>query len=321
MRVVLYISLVSLLLASCDPGEIAIDPYERGEATLNQIDLGPAYQLQAYFDFGTNSFVKSNFRQDWELAFNCSDTSLDVYLNSSMLMRGALIDATDFSFEPNPDNITMRADHPGLHKDSLGLSHIVNSEKLGIIDLGIDAEGTPRGYKKLMITFNEAQQHYVLKYANLDGSDQVVLNVPKDKDYNTVEVNLSIGEPFHMSPARHDYDVYFGQYTHQFYVPYMPYLVMGVLSNPYQTTVAIDTEHDFATIDRNTISEFTFSTARDAIGYNWKYYDLDEGVYIIRKGINYIIKDAEGFYYKMHFIDFYNEAGVKGAPKFEFQRL
>ncbi|HRS01468.1 MAG TPA: HmuY family protein [Bacteroidota bacterium] len=36
---------------------------------------------------------------------------------------------------------------------------------------------------------------------------------------------------------------------------------------------------------------------------------------------DYIIKSVNGYLYKLHFTAFYNEKGVKGYPKFEFQKL
>ena len=35
----------------------------------------------------------------------------------------------------------------------------------------------------------------------------------------------------------------------------------------------------------------------------------------------YLIKDNEERYYKLRFLNFYNSAGEKGAPQFEFQEL
>jgi len=37
--------------------------------------------------------------------------------------------------------------------------------------------------------------------------------------------------------------------------------------------------------------------------------------------MNYVIRDRDGFFYKLRFIDFSNDMGEKGYPKFEFVRL
>ena len=36
---------------------------------------------------------------------------------------------------------------------------------------------------------------------------------------------------------------------------------------------------------------------------------------------NFIIKNSIGLYFKLHFIDFYNDSGEKGYPKFALQQL
>ena len=39
----------------------------------------------------------------------------------------------------------------------------------------------------------------------------------------------------------------------------------------------------------------------DVIGYDWKYYNFDAGLYTIVPGLAYVIKDRDGFYYKLRF--------------------
>ena len=55
------------------------------------------------------------------------------------------------------------------------------------------------------------------------------------------------------------------------------------------------------------------------IGYDWKSYN--SGTYEVDINKNYIIKTTEDLYYKIHFIDFYNDQGEKGTPKFEISSL
>ena len=50
-----------------------------------------------------------------------------------------------------------------------------------------------------------------------------------------------------------------------------------------------------------------------------------ENMYMIRNvlipDMNYVIRDRDGFFYKLRFIDFNNDMGEKGYPKFEYVRL
>ena len=69
------------------------------------------------------------------------------------------------------------------------------------------------------------------------------------------------------------------------------------------------------------IGNYNFSNNQDQIGYNWKSYNLQNNLYVINDEWVYLIKDEEGRYFKMQFIDFYNDVGIKGYPKFKIQEL
>ena len=85
--------------------------------------------------------------------------------------------------------------------------------------------------------------------------------------------------------------------------------------------VARDTSYDFSEISYDMLSSFSFATESDIIGYDWKNYSFTSGSYTINSNINYIIKDRQQKYFKFRFIDYYNDAGDKGCPKFEMQEL
>jgi hypothetical protein len=82
---------------------------------------------------------------------------------------------------------------------------------------------------------------------------------------------------------------------------------------------------DFQSINRDAVQSLEFTTIQDEIGYDWKDVtgDVTSGniSYVIIEGLNYIIRDQEGFYYKLRFISFYNNEGEKGYPTFEYQKL
>ena len=61
----------------------------------------------------------------------------------------------------------------------------------------------------------------------------------------------------------------------------------------------------------------SFNTNEDVIGYDWKEYDFDTGIYAIFPDHVFIVQDVEGYFYKLHFTDWYNAAGQRGNPRFE----
>lgn len=147
-----------------------------------------------------------------------------------------------------------------------------------------------------------------------------MITVPKDSLYNFSFLSLSgAGAVISVEPPKHDWDLVFSQYTYIFHDPFQPYLVTGCLLNRYQTTAARDTLSTFSDITFQSLGTFNLVNSIDIIGYDWKAFD---GVsYITDPMINYIILDQHGYYYKLHFLDFYDAGGVKGNPKWEFQRL
>ena len=57
------------------------------------------------------------------------------------------------------------------------------------------------------------------------------------------------------------------------------------------------------------------------LGYALSHAFGAAGNYTVNSNITYIVKDTDGNYYKLRFLDFYNNKGDKGYPKFEFSRI
>ena len=64
-----------------------------------------------------------------------------------------------------------------------------------------------------------------------------------------------------------------------------------------------------------------FTRDWDVIGYDWKDFSLQTNTFTIFSDKIYLIKDASGNLFKLRFIDFYDDNGIKGSPAFEFMRL
>jgi hypothetical protein len=77
----------------------------------------------------------------------------------------------------------------------------------------------------------------------------------------------------------------------------------------------------FDTIDLDIATSFMYSDAVDILGYDWKEFNFDLGTYTIESDRIYLLRNSEGIFWKLHFIDFYTQNGEKGAPMFELQEL
>jgi hypothetical protein len=118
-----------------------------------------------------------------------------------------------------------------------------------------------------------------------------------------------------------DYDLVFTQYTHLFTDPLTPYLVTGIISNRGFTSIARLDEKPFAEIELQNVESLEFSYDLDVIGYDWKYYSLEDGVFTTFSNQHYIIQTQDGLFYKLRIVGFYNSEGLKGYPNIEFQAL
>lgn len=311
--------LILFIFSSCEKKEIAVPKHESGDVTSAQVHMGADYQYQIWFDLGTNSIVKTSLKTDWDLSFDCSDTSNWVFLNTSKMMTAAISKSAVFEEVTSRNGLTFNPDHPNGSTDSLGIGNWMTHQKVCIIDRGYDEKGNHLGYKKLQITAL-SNQAYSIRYANLNGTAEQTAIITKDSLYHTIAFSFTSNQVIRVEPLKHTYDICFTQYTAMFYNPFQPYLVTGVVSNP-DIRVALEKQIDFSEITYAQAQNFTFNKAKDAIGYAWKEYDFDNGIYRIYSENTYIIQDAAGFYYKLHFVDFYDDKGSRGSPAFEFQQL
>ena len=95
-----------------------------------------------------------------------------------------------------------------------------------------------------------------------------------------------------------------------------------IINHLSKVQVAVDSSLNYNDITLNDANTYSyFSNKKNIIGYNWKYFDFDTQTYTVKSYITYVIKNNSSEYYKMRFIDFYNEVGEKGFPKIEIQKL
>ena len=329
MRYLSFIFVLSILLNSCFQEEEMIPPHEQGDLEEGQAALGAYYESQAYFDLSSNLEVASSSVTDWDLSFESSSGGWTVRLNSATFMLAGNSGDTLFSAElieedlemtfdksdGNPDS-TALTDWFGISGDSAWSNHYVY-----LVDRGIDPLGNDLGQKKIRIDMSG--EDFLLRYSNPDNSRDTSVIIIRDPAMDRVYYSFEDGI-VNIAPMPDQWSLLFSRYTTMLVTNEgedYPYLVVGVLLNSSGVTAALDTIHDFMEMDINDVPELEFTTRADVIGYEWKYYNFDAGVYTIEADMNYVIRDRDGFFYKLRFVDFYSDEGVKGYPTFEFVRL
>ena len=317
-----YFYLISpiLFLFSCEKGELPVN-LNRAELQITQINLEPNYVKQVFYNVKQNSIISSNTKTEWDLGFGNEEGVFNIRINSSVLSQIKKINNLLFEEVTTiPDSINWSWDDPSNNSNTT-IGNSWNNNITYIIDLGFDNDGNPRGYKKFKVdTFSN--NYYIITFSNLNNSELKTIQISQNDNVQYTRFSLA-SNTIISSPNKDDWDLLFSQYTHLYADSIVPaYLVTGTLINQKSgMEVAVDSVNTFSDIIFSNINNYTFNNNQDIIGYNWKLYDFDNGYYIIKSNISYIIKNTEGRYYKLRFIDFYNDIGVKGYPTFEVQEI
>ena len=216
----------------------------------------------------------------------------------------------------NPDSIASGRWYNVTGGDTVSNGHV------WALDMGRDTAGNALGLKQIIF---DSLKHgiYYFRTAGIKGGSIASASVMKDASVNFLYYGIRKGGVLSLEPSKSRYDLLFTQYTTLLFTSggaAYPYLVTGVLLNPNGLKVAVDSVHAFASIDLNLARTMSYSSAADAIGYDWKVYNFAAGSYTVRTNLAFIITDIKGYYYKLRFTSFYR-AGVKGYPVIETQRL
>lgn len=337
LRYIFAIFLSTLLLSSCIPEDDPVAPFDRGDMLINSVSMGESYYNQVYFSLENNQYIKSNLITDWDLGFSCSEDSHYIILNSSKFMRAAKI--TNNNFESISESILDEISDEDWNYDNskgdldstaIGVwwdsnsGNVVSKNDIFIIDRGVNERGREQGKVKLRI-LNYSNSSYQIEYADLEDGIVYSSSISKNNNYNFVHFSFDTpNQTFLYEPPTLEWDLVFMKYTDLLYTSEgegVWYSVTGAYINRAGVEVAQIESEDFESISAEIIDTLDFTTDLNVIGHDWKYYSLDVGSFAVFPEMVYIIKSINGFYYKFHFVDFYDDSGIKGNPKFEFKLL
>lgn len=328
---------IALLISSCVKEEKPVDKPAVSQTV--QIPLGANYEKQYYFDLESNQTITSASRFNWDLAFESTPEGHRVFLNGYKFMFAYNTGKTTFDSTYTYNGLLRRWDEPTGELDRTAFGEWGTPTTGGnyagkgfvyLVDRGFDVNVDTFGYRKVVI--NSLQDGvYSVSFGTLGSTIPTTFSIPKVEGYNKVYLSFDNGgEIVSVEPVSDAWDILFTRYTHVFYEPLpgfpptdtLPYQVVGVLSNYTNgVEVAALDGADYASFTLADAANLTFSTEQDAIGYDWKNFTLNDENYVVEPQKLYIIKSLEGNYYKLHFVEFYNNAGTKGYPTFEVQEL
>jgi len=341
-KIFMLLIVFPLLFSSCFKEDERITPHDRGNKISviipitaiedNQVKL---YKNQVYFRLSDSAIVSSNHKTSWDLAFDATENGCRIWLNTANFMLAGETATTNPTEVNSATGLTMLFDPSSGNPDSTVLKNWIQfsendtsySQKVYVIDRGYDEAGNLLGYRKIKFD-SLVNGRYYFTYSNLNNTALTQAIVQKEQGYNKVYYSFQSSEQIQVEPLQNDYDLLFTQYTTLLFTnegePY-PYLVTGVLLNPFETETAFETAFHFDEIDQAVAENLSYTRQMDRIGYNWKDVegDVESGVvnYVVNPNWTYIIRTQNGDLYKMRFVSFYNNQGVKGFPNIEYQRL
>lgn len=196
----------------------------------------------------------------------------------------------------------------------------------------ISLTGDSRGWKKIQIV--RTANGYKIKHADLDGQNFHEYVITKNPDYNFNFYSLQKGVPVEIQPKKDNWDIGFTTFTNEVFLGpgqsagsyfYADFIITNMVSGvgAYQVDVptgqTLDQVYGAFNLSNIEQSKFVLNDHR-AIGDKWRTTTGANGAQTYSDRF-FVLKDAEGFYFKLRFNAMTNKTGERGHPNFEFEPL
>lgn len=338
-KAAIVLVLCSVFSFSCQKEDEAIVLPPPGNVEQLVAPMGSNYDDQVYVSLKKSKIQVVPYR-NFDLSFEASELGYHVYLNGAKFMFAAGSGSCDF-FQADSMNCSWKVDAEQLDDDSTAIgnwwvqaaSNVAGYSEVFIIDRGrLDHNGADR-YRKFQI-LSACDVNYQVRFSNLDNSNVTVMTIPKDPLYSMMYLSFSnTGAVVQQAPPADDWDFVFTKYTHVYFdqpltSPYRYYPVTGAIINRWNdisaSVLKLDSTPNFLPFVQFTYPDVTglpFTNAATVIGFDWKSYDFNSSQYVIAPDLYFILKDKNGYYFKMRFVDFYDQNGNKGTVTIEYQRI
>lgn len=196
--------------------------------------------------------------------------------------------------------------------------------------------GDERGWKKVQIV--RAPNGYKIRYADLNADNGNIKEyiITKDPEYNFTFFNLKTGSPVKIQPKKKNWDLVFTTFTNEVFMGpgnsagsyfYADFIATNTLNGvgAYQVNVtgSLDEAYNAFKLKDVDAAKFVFNDHR-AIGDKWRTTTgtAANPVPFVYSDRFFVLKDAEGFYFKLRFNTMKNsKTGERGFTNFEFDPL
>lgn len=312
-----------LFFGSCEKDEIPVQPHAPGDVTNKEVEIGNYYSDQVWYSIENGEEVARNHKTDWDLAFECNEPGWRITMNSANIAYSSATGETDLLAITDTIGMTWKWDEFSGNLDSTAIGDWRTTPEIFVLNRGKNELGKPLGLTKLIFD-SVTDEAFYFRHTEFNTNQWISDSVIKNADYTFSYFSLKgTGSQVDIAPPKTEWDIVFTQYTFVFYdmTPIVPYLVTGAILNPNNTYSAKRFDKEFSDITSDDILSSVYNQRIDNIGYDWKYYDFDNGYYITLPEKNYIFRAQSGKMFKIHFLDWYNNQGEKGSPSFEYSEL
>ena len=296
------------------------------DATTVQLSMGENYGTQMYYDIESNKVLATNAISDWTLAFANGASDRKITLNYATGARAMkIVDCTydnlDLAYADklNLDNFQYDTDETPAIDGWYSDGNVVSN--LYLIHNGTDVSGEDLGFSKITVTAYNGSS-YTIKYADLSQGTSHEETITKSGNATFRFLDIPNSTVKDLEPNG-QWDLLFTKYTT--YVTMGGestwHSVVGVLIKTPGTTGALMPDTVFNDVTLASLDNVTLTSQRDVIGYNWKSISMSTMLYTADPTMIYAIRTDDDNTFALHFTDFYDESGIKGAPKFEFKKL
>lgn len=359
--IILLISLFTLSSCLAEDVEpVKIPPFEGAVITLNE-KADPTEANQFWINLSSGNFTSTHrelwdlgfycgdeFRVmlnsslvmsvgKVENAINIDAVNSQTVKDLKLIVQAAnFADNSQYIDNPNGDIVNQKTGMDAINNDdgqnNVYLLNMGYKTYTGATSPGtIYNIGETRGWKKIRILRHSSG--YKIQYADLDETSHKEFIVTKDAAYNYRFFSFTTGTYADIQPKKKDWDLCFtvftnltlnpanNQYTSYIYPDTMLHNILGGVG-VYEVTTAIgqgETEYNNFKKENIDAARFVFNDQR-AIGSNWRTTTGPNGAEIYSNKF-YILRDSDGFFFKIRFLRMKDDQNNRGYPQFEYKPL
>jgi hypothetical protein len=296
-------------------------------STINVAAMGVKYDSAVFYSLDLGKVVASSAHIKWDVAFDCRENGSTVILNAFKFSRITVGADSNINLCTTVPAVIGEwgFDAPTNLFDSAFICNwnFLSAAAKKRVYVIRQTNGATKAYYKIQINGVTPTQ-ISFAYDTITSTAAKNIVIGKDSSVNFVYFSFKTGKLVPFEPSKRSWDFVFTRYTHPFYEyqPFTPYVVTGVISNPFNTISFGDTTEQitYANVNLDVALQKSLNSNSDNIGYNWKTLPEVTAVYLVHPNRWYLVRNQNNNLYKLHFLDFYKE-GLTGFPKLEHDRL